>query len=244
MEMKKDQYAKERRRWLQEYSWSWSANLKLPADTNRMRREYMFDNWISALRYRDGTADFHWVSVAEARFMKTRPEFHVLIGGLRSRLEYWASQWNQVGGTAIIEKFDPKRNEASFLPRVDAMGDEDTLEVESEFPQGTSGDSWVEEVLKENDRTIKLRVNRLDEDTSLAELRSQFEIFGKVEEISLHTGETLSGQTVVYALVTLPLKNARRAKRLLKASDGPYQDVMWPRRFEGPWFSLDWRPRK
>ena len=244
MEMKKAKYASEYRRWLQEYSWSLYANLKVPPATNWMRRDYMFDSWISSLRRREGTADFHWVSVAETRFIKTRPELHVWIGGLQSRLEYWASRWKQLGGNAVIERFDPERSETFCRNTVEAMDGYDILDVESEFPQDQTGDSVDEEIRKGDKGSVKLRVDSLDENTSLASLRFQFEKFGKVEEISLHMGETVDEENLIYALVTMPLEDARRAKSSLNMSTGQFQDVTWPSRYHGPWFSPGWRPPK
>jgi len=245
MEMTKVVYANECRRWLKEYSWSLYANLMFPLATNWMQRDYMFDMWISSLRREEGAKDFHWVRVAETRFMKTRPEFHVWVGGMRSRSEYWASRWKQLGGSATIENFDPKQNEAFCRAAVETMDDDDILEVESEFPQRETSREDSERDTREKDKeNVKLRVDSLDEYTSLGKLRDQFQKFGRVEEISIHIGETLDEENFAYALVTMPLEDARRAKRLLNASDGEFQDVTWPRRYHGPWFSPGWRPPK
>ena len=109
MEMNRKQFANEYLRWLREYTWSLYANLKVSADTNWIRRNDMLDTWVANLRREEGAEDFHWVSVAETRFMKTRPEFHVWAGGLLSRPEHWASQWKKLGGKAIIARFNPEQ---------------------------------------------------------------------------------------------------------------------------------------
>src|ERR1700677_802212 len=109
MEMNRKQFANEYLRWLREYTWSLYANLKVSADTNWIRRNDMLDTCVANLRREEGAEDFHWVSVAETRFMKTRPEFHVWAGGLLSRPEHWASQWKKLGGKAIIARFNPEQ---------------------------------------------------------------------------------------------------------------------------------------
>jgi hypothetical protein len=245
MEMNKKEYAKEYQRWLREYSWSFYANLKFPLATNWMQRDYMFDMWISSLRREEGAKDFHWVRVAETRFMKTRPDFHVWVGGTRSRSEYWAARWKQLGGSATIENFDLKRTEAFCRVAVETMDDDDILQVESDFPQKETIRRDSERNTREPGKgSVKLRVDSLDENTSLGKLRYQFEKFGRVEEISIHMGETLDEEALVYALVTMSLEDARLAKRSLNASDLEFQDVTWPRRYYGPWFSPGWRPPK
>jgi hypothetical protein len=163
--------------------------------------------------------------MAETRFMKTRPELHVWIGGLQSRSEYWASRWNQLGGNAVVETFDPERNETFCRTAVETMDDDDILEVESEFPgEETTGASSMGESPKNGTGSVKLRVDSLDENISLGKLRYQFQQFGRVEEISIHMGETLDEESLAYALVTMPLEDARRAKRSLNASSGEFQD--------------------
>jgi hypothetical protein len=246
MEMKKEQFAKEYRRWLREYPWSFYANLKVQPATDWMRRDYMLDTWIAGLRHEEGARDFHWISVAETRFMKTRPELHVWVGGLRDRLEYWASRWKQLGGKATIEIFDPKQNEAFCRTTVETMDDNDTLEIESEFPQKeASSNESGREIRGESRGSVKLRVENVDEDTTLENLRSQFEKYGTVEEISIHSGTTFGEETLVYALITMPMEDARKAMSASYDSwDRERLEVMWARRHYGPWLSPGWKPPK
>lgn len=247
MEMKKMEYAKEYRRWLREYSWSLYANLRVPPGTNWIRRDYMFDTWIASLRRNEGAKDFRWVSVAETRFMKTRPELHIWIGGLQSRLEYWASRWEQLGGKASIERFDPPQHETFCQTRVETMDDEDTLEIESEFPQKeTSSDDSARETREQVKGSVKLRVENIGESTTLANLRYQFEKYGTVEEVSIHSGTIFGDDPLVYALITMPMEDAQRAMKASYQSswDRQFFGVMWARRYHGPWLSLGWRPPK
>ena len=138
-------------------------------------------------------------------------------------------------------KVQSRANEAICRTTLETMDDDDTLEVESEFP-AQSGVGPEEESPRNNTGNVKLRVDDLDEATGLGGLRYEFEKFGKVEEISLHMANAFNGESLVYALVTMPIEDARRAKRSLNASDSEFQEVTWPRRYHGPWFSPGWRP--
>ena len=58
--------------------------------------------------------------------------FHVLVGGLRNRLRHWESHWNELGGEALIGKFDPDKEGILYLMK--EMDDSGYLDIDFSLP--------------------------------------------------------------------------------------------------------------
>jgi hypothetical protein len=122
--------------WLRLFTWAWYATLKIRSGIPSERRaKRMFAQWISDLRRSEGTKNFRYFRVMEKGGSGQNLHFHVLIGGLRdgSRLKHWESQWNELGGDALIGKFDPDKN--GILYMLKEMDDDGNLDIDFSLPR-------------------------------------------------------------------------------------------------------------
>jgi hypothetical protein len=196
------------RAWLDQFSWSWIATLKLTSFAPSKRRlKILFNAWIAALRNEEGGKDFRWAAVFEPGRMGTNPHFHVLIGGLRNRMKSWEARWTELGGEALIHRFDPDQKGILYLLKTtDSDGN---LDIDMELPKFGSDDDQEVESLRAEPATT-LRVEGINERTSVQDLRRLFEDSARVLGITIHS---VGG--IVYALVAVAQVEAEVAVKEL-----------------------------
>lgn len=120
-------------RWLRRYSWAWFGTLNITSGMPSERRaKELFAQWISDLRRSEGAEDFRWVRVMERGGSGQNLHFHVLVGGLRNRRKHWESQWEELGGEALIGKFDPDKEAILYMMK--EMDDRGNLEIDFCLP--------------------------------------------------------------------------------------------------------------
>ena len=104
------------REWLQQYQWSWFGTLKstsgFPSENKAKKR---FDDWIANLRRTDGGGDFRWFRALERGIGGTNIHFHTVIGGLRNRPSFWQKRWDDLGGEALITRYDPEKKGILYI---------------------------------------------------------------------------------------------------------------------------------
>ena len=120
-------------RWFRHYSWAWFGTLKIASGMPSERRaKDLFRQWISDLRRSEGTEDFRWVRVMERGATGQNLHFHVLVGCLRNRRQHWESQWEELGGEALIGKFDPDKKAILYMTK--EMDDSGNLDIDFRLP--------------------------------------------------------------------------------------------------------------
>jgi hypothetical protein len=133
--------------WLRRYSWSWFVTLKITSGIPSERRaKEMFARWISDLRRDEGTEHFRWVRVMERGGSGQNLHFHVLVGGLRNRRQHWESQWKQMGGEALIGKFDPAKEAILYITK--EMDDSGNLDIDFCLPDQKQTKTQAERKVK------------------------------------------------------------------------------------------------
>jgi hypothetical protein len=104
------------RAWLDEYSWDHFCTLKLTSGPPSKRRaEELFQKWIKAVEKAEGGADFRWFRVMECGSFRSNPHFHVLVGGLRNRMQQFEQMWAELGGNAMLMNFDPTKDGILYI---------------------------------------------------------------------------------------------------------------------------------
>jgi hypothetical protein len=193
--------------WIEQFSWNWIGTLKMTSGAPSKRRlKLLFKAWITALRNEQGGKGFRWVSVLEYGRMKTNPHLHVLIGGLRNRMRTWESHWAELGGDAMIRRFDPTQLGILYmLKQTDSRGH---LEIELELPKSGPSEDRAEFLGAEP--ASMLRVEGMREDISLQDLRRFCEDSARILGITLHS---VGG--IVYALVSVARTEAEVAVKEL-----------------------------
>jgi hypothetical protein len=133
MEDRTEGLKQEYKRWLRRYSWAWFGTLKITSGMPSKRRaNQMFERWISELRRTEGAEDFRWVRVLEKGGSGQNLHFHVLVGGLRNRRKHWEAEWIQLGGEALIGKFDPAKEAILYMTK--EMNDSGNLDIDFCLP--------------------------------------------------------------------------------------------------------------
>jgi hypothetical protein len=193
------------REWFANYRWSWIATLKLTSGVpKRWRVKQLFEAWISALRNEEGDEKFRWVRVIEPGRRGTNPHVHVLIGGLRNRMKTWENRWAELGGEAMIRRFDPKQE--GILYMLKTTGSDGDLDIDYELPKSESSDDDLESTSFRAEAAVMLRIEGIGEQTNLRDLRRLCENSARILGITLHSVGGL-----VYALVAVARAEAEQA---------------------------------
>jgi hypothetical protein len=126
----KDSYEK----WLSEYEWRWFTTLKITSGRpSRHRAVATFDQRITEMAEQEGSSRFRWVRVLEEGARGDHLHFHVVIGGFRSRMAHWGRRWEELGGEALIEKYNP--DEAGVLYLLKTMKGNEEIDLDFKLPQ-------------------------------------------------------------------------------------------------------------
>jgi hypothetical protein len=201
-------------RWLKNFDWAWYATLKVTSGAPSITRaEKLFDRWVLELRAKEGGSDFRWVRVMELGRFGANPHFHALIGGLRNRTKYWESRWNELGGDALISRFDPERQGIFYMLKdTNESGD---LNIDFDLSQsgGVAGSSPVK---APGDQTAaqgltKLRIDEIDEKTRPQDLRKLFSESGRVLEAGVVETSITPDRKLTYGFVVMADDDAEYA---------------------------------
>jgi hypothetical protein len=189
---------------LQRFSWSWCGTLRLMTfRLSNPRIKILFNAWISLLRNEEGGRHFRWISVFEQGAIGTYSQIHFLVGGLRNRMKSWEARWVELGGEATICRFDPKQN--LILDILKTTGSDKHLDIDIVVPKfGPDGDQR-DESYRAEPATV-LRVEGINEQTSLQDLRRFCEDSARILGITLHSVEG-----IVYGLVAVARAEADQA---------------------------------
>ncbi len=115
-------------KWIREFGWAWFATLKLTSGIPSERRaNRLFTEWIAGLKAQEGGPNFRWIRVLEKGMTGNNFHFHVLVGGLKNRRAVWQRNWDDAGGQALIERYDPTRE--GVLYTLKTMGDEGDIDI-------------------------------------------------------------------------------------------------------------------
>jgi hypothetical protein len=122
------------KKWLDKQSWAWFATLKINSGKPSVRRaKQLFERWIAELGAREGGPDFRFARVLEKGSLGNNPHFHVLIGGLRNRIQDWTERWETLGGEALIKRFDPERGGIFYILK--EMDNDGNLDLDISLPK-------------------------------------------------------------------------------------------------------------
>jgi hypothetical protein len=125
----KDNYAA----WFSEYHWRWFTTLKITSGRPSRRRAIAtFDQWIAEMAEQEGSSRFRWVRVLERGAIGDHLHFHAVIGGFRSRMAHWCKRWEELGGEALIEKYNPDEAGILYLLKTMRHGD---IDLDFKLPQ-------------------------------------------------------------------------------------------------------------
>lgn len=192
------------RQWLEQYSWDWFGTLKVDSGIPSVRRaKKMCDDYISNLRQAEGDDDFHFFRVLERGIGGSNFHFHLLIGGLRDRRKVWEQKWK---GDAQLSDYKP--NQKGILYALKDMDDEGDLDCDFDLPDGKKINAPVEAVPeRRKSRPMCLRVDGIDRETTVLELRRLFKLHGRVVEIEILERKD-DEQILMSAIVTMADSNA------------------------------------
>jgi hypothetical protein len=120
--------------WLTECRWRWFTTLKITSGRPSRRRAIAtFDQWITEMAEREGSSRFRWARVLEQGIGGDHFHFHAVIGGVRSRMAHWGKRWQQLGGEALIETYNPE--EAGVLYLLKTMKSSGDIDLDLKLPQ-------------------------------------------------------------------------------------------------------------
>jgi RNA recognition motif. (a.k.a. RRM, RBD, or RNP domain) len=209
-------------RWFKKYRWAWFCTLKITSGIPSDRRARdSFDNWISELRQLEAGEDFRWARVLERGPTGGNRHFHILVGGLRNRLKFWGERWNELGGDALISRYDPEQNGILYLLK--SMSERGDLEIDFELPEEKKPGGGTRTKLQEESRTsdsgtAKVRVDGIDDLTTPAELTQLFKRYGRVLEANVVQVRINSDRNALYA--TVGMEDAVAADNAMEELDG------------------------
>jgi hypothetical protein len=219
MSDKREKTIQEYRRWLEQYSWSWMATLKLTSGIPSERRATtLFDSWISSVRRAEGAEDFRFFRVLERGLGGSNFHFHTLIGGLRKPRKIWEERWNERGGDAVISAFDPQKNGILYMLKdMDNGGD---LDCDFELPTKEKDRDDTEDVPEpaKSIPSTTLRIDRIDTQTTIAELRKLFKPYGRILEIGI-IGSRLDDRMLLMS-ATITMQDSGAAKSAARELNG------------------------
>jgi hypothetical protein len=120
--------------WLSTYDWKWFATLKMTKGRpSRQACISAFEAWINEVQTSEGSSRFRWARVVEKGSCGDNLHVHVLVGGFRNRIAHWSRRWEELGGDALIQRFDPDRGAIKYiLKTIDRDGD---LDIDFHLPQ-------------------------------------------------------------------------------------------------------------
>jgi hypothetical protein len=137
------------REWLEGYSWDYFCTLKITSGPlNKRRAQEVFRKWMEALESSEGADDFRWFRVMEYGSSRSNPHFHIVIGGLRKRMQNWEQRWRQkwqqkwaeLGGEALISPYDPQQKGLLYILK--STGIDGDLDMDFKLPpEGAQEDS-------------------------------------------------------------------------------------------------------
>jgi RNA recognition motif. (a.k.a. RRM, RBD, or RNP domain) len=205
------------RQWLEKYSWDWFGTLKVDSGMPSIRRaKKMCDDYISNLRQAEGDEDFRFFRVLERGTGGSNLHFHLLIGGLRDRRKVWEQNWK---GDALLSEY--KADQKGLLYVLKSMDNRGDLDCDFTLPPGSRTISQVTKTfpLRASSTPTCLRVDGIDGETTVLELRRLFKPYGRVIEVEILATRD-AGRTVMSALVTMAgLYAAQNAAQQLDAEE-------------------------
>jgi hypothetical protein len=206
MEDRRELTIQEYQKWLKKFDWAWYATLKVTSGAPSIARaQKLFDRWVLELRAKEGANDFRWVRVLELGRVGTNPHFHTLIGGLRNRTRYWKNRWNELGGDALISRFDPEKEGIFYMLKgTDERGD---LNIDFDLSQ-SGGVAGSAPTRASDDETVakgltRLRIDDIHEKTRPQDLRKLFREFGRVLEAGVVEASITPDRTLTFGFVVM-----------------------------------------
>lgn len=202
MKDRREESIQEFRRWLEEYTWALYCNLKITSGIPSDRRaRKIFDEWISDLRRVEGGDNFRWFRVQERGIGGNNLHFHALIGGLQNRRIRLERKWNDLGGDALITPFDPEQNGILYLLK--SMSKDGDLDFDCQLPpKKKPGDGAGESLEWKKITPGTVLVRRIDDKTTVNELRSLFKPYGTITEIEILETRIERDRTQISATIT------------------------------------------
>ena len=217
---KREVAIQEWRRWLEEFRWTWFCTLKITSGIPSTRRaKQMCENWISELRRDEGGKDFRWFWVLERGADGSNLHFHLLVGGLRNRMKLWETRWKDLGGNAVITKFDPDQKGILYILK--DMDTEGNIDCDFQLGEPDSKTKLRTEDLprRSSANPTALRVAGIDAETTVAELKNMFKRYGRVLEIEI-LGTRTDDRLLMSAVITMAsLYSALDAARQLDGEE-------------------------
>jgi len=120
-------------KWIAEQNWNWFTTLKIESGRPSKRRALeLCDQWLEEIAKADGSSWFRWVRVLEKGESGNHFHFHLLVGGFRNRMATWGRRWEQLGGEALIEKFNSDEGGIRYLLKT--MKQNGELDIDFHLP--------------------------------------------------------------------------------------------------------------
>lgn len=129
-----DALKKEYELWLHKYRWNWFVTQKI--EKGRPSRHYaieLWNQWIGELAQAEGSSRFRWFRVLESGRQGDHLHFHSVVGGFRNRMAHWGRRWEQLGGDAMIDIYDPERGGLWYMLKT--MKSSGELDIEFHLPK-------------------------------------------------------------------------------------------------------------
>ena len=201
---------------LQQYSWDWSGTLRMTAIPSDRQALTIFDQWVSGMRRLDGGPSFRFFRVLERGIAGGNRHFHILIGGLRNRRRYWQQKWNDLGGDALITRYDPDKK--GILYMLKGMDEDGYLNFDCDLPSDEAQPVPKTVQHKGDSSPAVLRVDDIDDAVSPAELKKLLKRFGKVLEVTIVDTRINNERNLISVNVTM--QDAIRAEGAVDELDG------------------------
>jgi hypothetical protein len=155
---------------LRDVPWTWFGTLNI---TSRYPSEYsakkMFAEWIEGLRRSEGNEKFGWFRVLGKNADGNNLYFRTLITGLSPRREVWEKRWAELGGDALIRRFDDEQDGIAYIQ--ESIGDDGDDNCDFQLPKNLSSTA---DFVKDKTAPATLHVDGMDSSTTLLELKKLF----------------------------------------------------------------------
>ena len=199
--------------WLRSVPWTWYGTLNI---TSGYPSEYsakkMFDEWIEELRRSEGNEKFGWFRVLGKNADGNNLYFRTLITGFRTRREVWEKRWAELGGDALIQRYDDEQDGIAYI--LESMGDNGDANCDYQLPKNLSSTA---DFVKDKTAPATLQVNGIDYKTTLPELKKLFVEYRLLEIALVGNWADINDPTI---RATVTVKDYASGARAAGALDG------------------------